>query len=150
MFHLARRFFGYITSNPPTSDELDTVRTQLSDELYDLFITMNPQDQRHAIEVARRVDDDALLEAALLHDVGKSASQVGALGRSLATIASAVSIPVSGSWDLYLDHGKIGGSMLETAGADAITIAFARFHPGPPPPGVSPAHWHALEEADNQ
>lgn len=150
MFHLARRFLGYVTSNPPTSDELDAVRTQLSDELFDLFIMMNPQDQRHAVDVAHRVEDVSLVEAALLHDVGKSASHVGALGRSFATMADAISIPVSGSWDLYLDHGEIGASMLETAGADTITIAFARFHPGPPPPGISPAQWHALEEADNQ
>jgi putative nucleotidyltransferase with HDIG domain len=149
VFHLARRFFGYVTSNPPSSDELDAVRTQLGTELFDLFSMMSPQDQRHAIEVARRVDDDALLEAALLHDVGKSAAQVGAIGRSFATIAGAISIPVSGSWDLYLDHGEIGASMLESAGADTITVAFARFHPGPPPPGVSPDQWHALEDADD-
>jgi hypothetical protein len=149
VFHLARRFLGYVTSNPPNSDELDTVRTQLGADLFDLFIMMNPQDQRHAIEVAHRVEDDALVEAALLHDVGKSAAQVGAVGRSFTTIASAISIPVSGSWDLYLDHGEIGASMLEAAGADTITIAFARFHPGPPPPGVSPAQWHSLEEADD-
>ncbi len=150
MFHLARRFFGYVTSNPPTPDELDAVRTQLGTDLFNLFIIMNPQDQRHAIEVAGRIEDDALVEAALLHDVGKSASHVGAVGRSFATIASAISIPVSGSWDLYLDHGEIGASMLETAGADTITIAFARFHPGPPPPDVSAVQWHALEEADDQ
>jgi hypothetical protein len=103
VFHLARRFLGYVTSNPPSSGELDAVRTQLGTELFELFIMMNPQDQRHAIEVAHRVEDVSLVEAALLHDVGKSASHVGAVGRSFATIASAISIPVSGSWDLYLD-----------------------------------------------
>lgn len=149
MFHLVRRFYGYVTSKPPTSDELDAVRKQLSADLFDLFIMMNLQDQRHAIDVAERVDDDALVEAALLHDVGKSASQIGAVGRSFATIAGAISIPVSGSWDLYLDHGEIGASMLETAGAETITIAFARFHPGSPPPDISLAQWHALEEADD-
>ena len=149
MFHLARRFFGYVTSNPPTVGELDTVRDQLSEDLYDIFVRMNLEDQRHAIEVANRIDDDALIEAALLHDVGKSASDVGALGRSCATIARALSIPVSGSWRMYLDHGEIGASMLEAAGAGPVTVAFARFHPGPPPEGISPDRWRILEDADD-
>ena len=149
MFHLARRFFGYVTSSPPTAGELDTVRDQLTEDLYDIFVTMNLEDQRHAIEVANGIEDDALIEAALLHDVGKSASDVGALGRSCATIAGALSVPVSGSWRLYLDHGEIGASMLEGAGARPMTIAFARFHPGPPPEGISPEQWRILEDADD-
>ena len=149
MFHLARRFFGYVTSSPPTAGELDTVRRQLTEDLYDIFVTMNLEDQRHAIEVSNGIEDDALIEAALLHDVGKSASDVGALGRSCATIAGALSVPVSGSWRLYLDHGEIGASMLEGAGASPMTIAFARFHPGPPPEGISPEQWRILEDADD-
>ena len=149
VFHLAKRFFGYVTSNPPTAGELDAVRGQLSGDLYDLFVTMNLEDQRHAIEVANRIDDDALMEAALLHDVGKSASDVGAMGRSFATIAGALSIPVSGSWRLYLDHGEVGASMLHDAGAGPVTVAFARFHPGPPPEGISPEQWRILEDADD-
>lgn len=149
MFHLARRFIGYVTSKPPTAAELATVRSQLGAGFFDLFAMMSPQDQRHAIQVAARVGDDTLLEAALLHDIGKSVAHVGPVGRSCATIAGALSISVSGSWDLYLDHGAIGASMLETAGAEEITIAFARFHPGPPPPGVSPRQWRALGDADD-
>jgi hypothetical protein len=149
VFHLVRRFFGYVTSDAPTSAELDLVRTQLSPELFDLFVLMNDEDQRHALEVADRVSDPQLVEAALLHDVGKSVASAGAIGRSLATIFGALSVPVSGSWDLYLRHGEIGASMLEVAGADSLTVAFARFHPGPPPPGITPQRWHALEIADD-
>ena len=149
MFHLARRFFGYVTANPPTVGELATVRDQLTEDLYALFITMNPEDQRHAIEVASRIDDDALMEAALLHDVGKSVSEIGAIGRSCATIAGALSLPVSGSWRSYLDHGEVGASMLEDAGAGPVSVAFARFHPGPPPEGISPEQWRILEDADD-
>lgn len=149
MLHLARRFFGYLRSTPPTPGELDTVRTQLSAELYPLFVAMNAQDQRHAMEVAQRAGDPAIVEAALLHDVGKSAAPIGAFARSLATVASALRIPVTGSWRLYREHGEIGAAMLESAGANPLTVAFARFHPGPPPTGISTDRWHALEDADD-
>jgi putative nucleotidyltransferase with HDIG domain len=149
VFHLARRFIGYIASEPPTGGEIVHVRSQLDPELFELFIMMNAQDQRHAIDVAGRIDDAALVEAALLHDVGKSVTHVGAVGRSCATIAGALSIPVTGSWEMYLDHGEIGAAMLERAGASPVAVAFARFHPGPPPDGIPPEQWHALEAADD-
>lgn len=101
------------------------------------------------MEVAQRAGDPAIVEAALLHDVGKSAAPIGAFARSLATVASALRIPVTGSWRLYRDHGEIGAAMLESAGANPLTVAFARFHPGPPPTGISTDRWHALEDADD-
>lgn len=149
MFHLPRRFFGYVTSQPLSPDEVDDVRSQLSPELFDLFMTMNDADQRHAVEVATRTNDPTLTEAALLHDVGKSVSGIGAIGRSCATVLGALSVPVSGSWELYLRHGEVGAEMLEMAGAAPLTVAFARFHPGPTPPGVSEKAWLALEAADD-
>jgi hypothetical protein len=50
-------------------------REHLSERQTRLFLTMELRDQRHAVEVARRLrrgtDDEALLAAALLHDCGK-------------------------------------------------------------------------------
>jgi len=149
VFHLARRFFGYVTSQPLTSDELDRVRSRLSPELFALFLTMNDADQRHAVEVAERTGTELLAEAALLHDIGKAAAGIGAIERSLATVIGALSIPVSGSWKTYLEHGEVGASMLEKAGAGPLTVAFARFHPGPTPPGISEDDWLTLEAADD-
>jgi hypothetical protein len=53
-------------------------REQLSPAAYALFRHMAPYDRAHALRVfrwlqAHRVTDPALLQAALLHDVGKSA-----------------------------------------------------------------------------
>ena len=125
------------------------MRDKLSAELFSLFIAMNHQDQRHSIDVASRIEGPELTEAALLHDVGKSVAPLGAIARSCATISGAASIPVSGSWDLYLRHGEIGASMLENADASSLTVAFARFHPGPVPSGISKNDWAALEKADD-
>lgn len=148
-FHLVRRFVGYLGASAPTDEELESVRGELSPELFTLFQTMTHQDQRHSIDVASRVEGQELTEAALLHDVGKSVAPLGAIARSIATILNAVSFPVSGSWGLYLRHGEIGASMLEDADASTIAVAFARFHPGPPPPGIAHDDWVALEEADD-
>lgn len=125
------------------------MRTHLGSDLFDLFAMMNRQDQRHAIEVAQRFERDELVEAALLHDVGKSVVRLGAVGRSCATIAGALPVPLPTSWVLYLKHGEVGASMLEHSGAGPLTVAFARLHPGTPPAGISPEDWHALEMADD-
>lgn len=138
-----------MTAAPPTKEELDTVQAELSDELFALFLSMNNQDQRHGIDVATRTGDAALTEAALLHDVGKLVAQLGAITRSCATVFDALSFPVPDSWDLYLRHGEIGAEMLEDAGAAPLTVAFARFHPGPTPHGIIESQWLALAKADD-
>jgi hypothetical protein len=112
-------------------------------------MSMNHQDQRHAIDVATRTADATLTEAALLHDVGKSVVQLGAITRSCATVSDSLSFPIPGSWDLYLLHGEIGAAMLEAAGAAPLTVAFARFHPGPAPNGIIESQWLALAKADD-
>jgi hypothetical protein len=57
-------------------DALNGARDLLSESQADLFLSMPRRDQRHALEVARRlrhagVEDPDLLTAALLHDCGK-------------------------------------------------------------------------------
>jgi hypothetical protein len=114
------------------------------------FFAQRFEDQRHAFAVRESVaGHDHLYEAALLHDVGKTASGLGAVPRSLATIWSRIGLPTTGRWYKYLDHGKIGARELERIGADDLAVAFARMHPGSPPPGVDPESWHLLERADN-
>jgi hypothetical protein len=109
-------------------------------------------DGRHAVGVARRTQqalgDRAtrpVLAAALLHDVGKVDSHLGAYGRVAATM-SAVAVKrdpdIIKAWTrtkgftrrvgLYLQHPKLGGDMLGMAGSDPLTEAWAREHHLPP------------------
>jgi hypothetical protein len=150
MRHLIARFFGFLNARPLSPGEQDEIAQMLSPQLRRLFYRQGPQDQRHALEVARRVaDTPELVEAALLHDVGKSEVHLGAFGRSFATLWSRTSLPVWGQWRTYLDHAAIGSELLERHGAGPMAIAFTRHHPGPPPPGVPPSSWHALARADD-
>ncbi len=146
--HLVRRFVGYLTARPLDASERDEVAGLLTSELAELFFEMQHQDQRHAVEVYRRVGSEELAQAALLHDVGKSISGIGPINRSLATIAGALHLPLRASWHLYLDHGEIGADLLDQAGADHLTVSFARNHPGPVPQGIDAEAWDRLTRAD--
>ena len=88
--------------------------------------------------MARRVDDRLggadrpVLAAALLHDVGKVASGLGTLVRVLATLAGMVGGDRVRSSDgrigRYLRHPQIGADLLDTAGSDELTVAWAAQH----------------------
>lgn len=148
LVHLVKRFTGYVRAKPLQPHERDEVAGLLPSELADLFFSMQPEDQRHALDVYRRADSQDLAQAALLHDVGKSISRIGPISRSLATVADALHLPVKGGWRLYLDHGAIGADLLEVAGADDLAVEFTRNHPGPVPHGTDPDAWHRLTNAD--
>lgn len=148
--HLIRRFLGFILAKPLTPSEQQQVRNLLDPPLARAFFAQRPEDQRHGFQVQQRIGAAGEVgEAALLHDVGKTQSNLGAVSRSLATIGSALGLSVSGSWNEYLDHGPIGAEMLAELNASNLSVGFAQSHPGEAPPDVDPEQWRLLEEADN-
>lgn len=152
-FHLVRRFLGTLRARPLGPEEQDLVAGRLPPPLAALFWSQQAADQRHALEVARRVarvlpDDGELFVAALLHDVGKAATRLGVVRRVVATVCDAVRLPLPTRWRAYRGHGPLGARLLRDAGADGIVVAFAAGHPGPPPPDVEPSRWEALAAAD--
>lgn len=149
MLHLVRRFFGFLTAAPLTPHEQRIVADALRPEVAALFFAQRSEDQRHAYGVADgfRGEPD-LLEAALTHDVGKATSDLGAVGRSFATLGGTTGLPIPARWRAYLAHGGIGADALERAGAGPLAVSFARHHPGPVPASVDPGAWRRLSEAD--
>lgn len=143
--HLTRRFFGsLIPFGPPAADD-SWARDHLLDGEQELWVRMSRQDRRHAIGVARRVEqaldspDRAVIAAALLHDVGKIDSDLGTLLRVVATLSGAIagrdtaelwvkSSGVTRRIGLYLKHAEIGADLLQMAGSDSLTITWAREH----------------------
>lgn len=87
---------------------------------------MSDPDRRHAVGVARRVGEPSLLEAALLHDVGKVDSGLGTFARVVATLVG--SRARRGRMARYRNHPAIGARMLEAAGAAPLTVAWAAEH----------------------
>jgi hypothetical protein len=152
--HLVRRFFGFLTARSLSPREQSEARALLTPPEALLFFRQRPQDQRHALDVARRVlearpGDRTAANAALLHDVGKIDGSPGAVGRSLATVLAGLGVPLRGSYLRYREHAGRGAALLETAGAGPLAVAFARHHPGGPPDGVDASQWRALLGADH-
>ncbi len=59
-----------------TANDLHEAESALGEDLYALFAKMQPADQRHCLDVYRRLhsegeDDPDVLAAALIHDAGK-------------------------------------------------------------------------------
>ena len=95
----------------------------LRDE-FDLWRTMPVMDQRHSIVVMhrfRKLRPSATkpeIRAALLHDIGKIQSNLGVLGRVLATLIGRRGV----RFTAYHDHERIGSQMLQKINSDFITI----------------------------
>ncbi len=83
-----------------------------------------------------------------MHDVGKTASELGALGRSVATVLDGLGVPLTARLRRYRDHGSRGAALLEAAGAEPLVVDFAARHPDADPGEFDPETWSALLDAD--
>ena len=166
--HLVKRFFGSVVPVGPTKKNELWAAELLLPEQRKLWFRMSRVDRRHAVGVARRVEralgheaTPPVLAAALLHDVGKLDSGLGTYGRVVATLAGAVGgRDMATQWSkatgftrrvgLYLRHAELGGNLLDLAGSDPLTSAWAREHHNPEDTWtVPPRIAQALKAADD-
>jgi len=106
---------------------------------------------RSAQSVARAAPGRAdLARAALLHDVGKRLSDIGTVGRSLATALSLVRLPTSKRMASYLEHARLGAEELNALGCEDLVVQFARHHHGARPTHIAAADWKILLDADDE
>lgn len=166
--HLIRRFVGSLRPGGPSTADEAWVRAVLGEGEVRLWARLSGADRRHAVGVARRVEEELgdgatppVLAAALLHDVGKVESGLGTYGRVVATLAAAAAgHDMAERWQrsrgftrrvgLYLNHPSIGADLLALAGSDPLTVAWAREH------HLAPERWtvpgpiaEALKAADD-
>jgi hypothetical protein len=122
--HLVRRFFTSLSKRAPDTRDVAWVNERLLANEFTLWNRMKPHDQRHSIEVANRFiqlhpkftrDEVA---AALLHDIGKVESELGVVGRVVATIAG----PKGRKFRTYHEHELIGLNLCRTAGSSSETV----------------------------
>lgn len=147
--HLIKRFLGSLRPGGPPATETAWVIEQLLPEEQALWGRMSGPDRRHSAAVARRVEaalgheaTRPVLAAALLHDVGKVEAGLRTYGRVIATLSAKVAgADTAATWrrqrgfarrvGLYLQHDQIGGDLLQMAGSDPLTVAWAREHHRP-------------------
>jgi hypothetical protein len=113
----------------------------LSPELERLFYTMDLRDQRHGLDVLYSLqrlgqDDDTLLAAALLHDVGKGPIRLWhrvafvLLEATSPRVLERVASRDGASWRRTLwrcrHHAELGAALAEAAGAPAETVQLIR------------------------
>ncbi len=122
--HLVRRFFTSLSKRTPDIKDVAWVNERLLVNEFALWNRMEPHDQRHSIEVANRFtqlhptftrDEVA---AALLHDIGKVESELGVVGRVVATIAG----PKGKKFRIYHEHELIGLNLCRAAGSSSETL----------------------------
>ena len=138
--HLARRFAGSLSPRPPSPDDEAWARRHLLPGEAALWVRLTNPDRRHAVGVARdvvtRLGPEAtrpVVAAALLHDSGKLDSGLGTFARVGATLWAAArgrtrAAAGNGRVARYLRHDELGARALAAAGADPLTVAWARQH----------------------
>lgn len=150
--HLTRRFFDVLFATPLDSGERAAIEGWLDSGQAWVFFSQSDPDQRHGfhaalVSIAGGAEPE-VVRAALLHDVGKRHARLGVLGRSLASIAIRLGLPLTRRWRFYRDHGEISARELAGLGCEALIVDFARHHHGDRPPGIPCPTWDLLQLAD--
>ena len=123
--HLASRFFGALSGAQPSPEDLTEVESLLHDSEFLLWQKLPTMDQRHSIAVMRRFLErrpgatQPELRASLLHDIGKMQSNLGVLGRVVATLVGRR----GERFTAYHDHELIGSQMLRNINSDLVTVS---------------------------
>ncbi len=138
----SRQFFDALRAAVGEVDRARVAR-YLSPEQQRLFHAMALRDQRHALDVLYVLerqgrDDEALLAAALLHDVGKGAIRLwervafvllkAASPRLLERVASEGGAGWRRALWRSLHHAELGAALAEGSGAPAETVRLIRMH----------------------
>jgi len=145
-----RQFVSAVVAyvRPLAADERAQARAWLPESAWPLFDAMPRNDQRHSLNVLRSLraadhDDPALLQAALLHDVAKSAGGVTLFHRVAVVLLkiarpdwaarmAQTQAPACGSlrypfW-AHANHPRLGAEMAAAAGCDPLAVALIRRH----------------------
>lgn len=122
--HLVRRFARSIGGRRLTEHQMQWVSGVLTQSELALWNQMSGPDQRHSVYVGERfvalLPDANQQEIAgvLLHDIGKTESQLNTFERVIATIVG----PRISRFRSYHDHERIGVELLMQSGSTETTI----------------------------
>lgn len=142
-------------------EELAILDQHLNPAQKKLFLAMELQDQRHSLNVFYQLVEDGygdreLLQAALLHDVGKAGVGLGVFHRVVIVLLRAlwpdllkkIASPDRRSWGypfwVHRNHGEIGADLIIKAGGTDKLVSLVRQHQSPADDPLA----RALYEAD--
>ncbi len=174
--HLIQRFFGSVCARSVVAEDEDWVAHLLTGPELELWRGLGRTDKVESVDVARRFisnpvvadaqpsNKEALVAAALLHDIGKADSQLGTSSRVLATVSGRLAGPQrSGLWikrrglkgriGSYLHHAEIGADLIRAAGGRELVASWAGVHHDPArweTSGIPISICRALARADGE
>jgi putative nucleotidyltransferase with HDIG domain len=145
--HRVGQFFLYLRAQPTPEDEA-SVKAVLPPALLALFHRQSPGEQKHSLKVMRWLADKAphqteLLQAALLHDVGKSLAPINLVERVEAVLvrwllpgpyARWAEAPPRGwrkPFVTAVKHPAWGADLAAQAGAPPLVVNLIRRHQDP-------------------
>ena len=115
LWHLLKRAVTSFSNDPLSGEDVERVERLLLLPEFELWWSMQPRDQRHSLQVyerfmrlyppAKRTEQ----AAALLHDIGKTVSDLGWFMRIIATLVGSRGI----RFTMYHDHENLGVQMLQ-------------------------------------
>lgn len=115
LWHLVKRAVTSFSNDPLSGEDVERVERLLLLPEFELWWSMQPRDQRHSLQVyerfmrfyppAKRTEQ----AAALLHDIGKTVSDLGWFMRIIATLVGSRGI----RFTMYHDHENLGAQMLQ-------------------------------------
>jgi hypothetical protein len=143
----ARQFWANLSAAPATED-LEQARSILTTEQYELFQQLQPAEQTHAFQVYQKlinqgITETQLLQAALLHDVGKARAPLASWERVAIVLARAAFPQKVLDWGqgkaagwrrpfaVAVQHPQWGAEMALSAGTEPLTVELIRRHQEP-------------------
>lgn len=159
-----RQFFGALTAGALNQRDRALVRQSLSPAQRALFERMSPNDQQHAVAVVRTLidagwSDAELIQAALLHDAGKAAADIGLSYRVAVVLLRAfwpaglnrLAATESGwrrPFHVHQRHPEIGAQLAAEAGSSGRVVELIRHHQHPGDGETITRELAALKRAD--
>lgn len=173
MSNRVKQFVAAVSAQITAQDRVYIGRF-LQPEQQQLFWRMNLPEQRHALDVAYTaqrladgragLDHNALIQAALLHDVGKMRGDISIADKVMTVVADACCPRIARKLSkegrgnklsnlrhamyVYYRHAERGAAMLAACGADPRLIEWVRCH-HEPPSDADPTELELLKAADN-
>jgi putative nucleotidyltransferase with HDIG domain len=163
--HLAQRFFGSVRVAPLDPAENELVHGFLNPGELSCWERLGPADRQESVATGRATlralgtdTETKWVAAALVHDVGKAETNLGPVGRSVATVVAAIAghrrvRAWNGRIGRYLNHDELGAQRLREAGARPEAAAWAGAHHRRalwPATGIPPEICEILAAADGE
>lgn len=144
-----RQFWQELRAKSLSPGQSAEVQSILNSAEYELFCQFSPSDQQHSYRVMHMLQQNGytqpeLLQAALLHDIGKTRATLHVWDRSLVVLGQRFVPEKAEEWGnsaeirglrkgfiVKAHHPEWGANMAADAGSSALTVALIHRHQDP-------------------